>query len=56
VLQLGGNDPVNLARCCKIAEEMGYDEINLNVIFKLYLNSRSAAPAARCRRGHSGPA
>ena len=29
-LQLGGNDPHDLARCAKIAEEWGYDEVNLN--------------------------
>ena len=31
VLQLGGNDPLKLARCAQIAEQMGYDEVNLNV-------------------------
>lgn len=30
-LQLGGSNPQDLARCAKIAEEYGYDEINLNV-------------------------
>ena len=30
-LQLGGSDPVDLATCAKIAEDYGYDEINLNV-------------------------
>ncbi len=30
-LQLGGSDPVALAQCAKIAQERGYDEINLNV-------------------------
>ncbi|WP_407704067.1 tRNA dihydrouridine(20/20a) synthase DusA [Zophobihabitans entericus] len=30
-LQLGGSDPVALAKCAKLAEERGYDEINLNV-------------------------
>ena len=30
-LQLGGSDPDELARCAKIAEEWGYDEVNLNV-------------------------
>ena len=29
-LQLGGNDPVSLARCAQLAEEFGYAEINLN--------------------------
>ena len=31
VLQLGGSDPGHLARCAVIAEQRGYDEINLNV-------------------------
>lgn len=30
-LQLGGSDPAELAECARIAEEFGYDEINLNV-------------------------
>lgn len=30
-LQLGGSNPRDLAECCKIAEDYGYDEINLNV-------------------------
>ena len=30
-LQVGGNNPDELARCTRIAEELGYDEINLNV-------------------------
>jgi len=30
-LQLGGSDPKALAECCRIADEWGYDEINLNV-------------------------
>ncbi len=30
-LQLGGSDPNQLARCAKMGEEAGYDEINLNV-------------------------
>ena len=30
-LQLGGSDPVKLAQAAKIAEDLGYDEINLNV-------------------------
>jgi tRNA-dihydrouridine synthase A len=29
-LQLGGSDPTDLATCAKIAEDYGYDEINLN--------------------------
>ncbi len=31
VLQLGGSEPRQLAECSRIAEEAGYDEINLNV-------------------------
>lgn len=31
VLQLGGSDPVDMARCAAIAQEKGYDEININV-------------------------
>ncbi|MCK6265191.1 tRNA dihydrouridine(20/20a) synthase DusA [Vibrio sp. ZSDE26] len=30
-LQLGGSNPVDLATCAKLAQERGYDEINLNV-------------------------
>ncbi|VDY66204.1 Probable tRNA-dihydrouridine synthase [Shimwellia blattae] len=30
-LQLGGSDPRALAQCARLAEERGYDEINLNV-------------------------
>jgi len=30
-LQLGGDDPQVLARCARMAEERGYDEVNLNV-------------------------
>src|SRR5262245_39099736 len=30
-LQLGGCDPVALAQCARIAEDLGYDEVNLNV-------------------------
>lgn len=29
-LQLGGSDPLELARCARIVEELGYDEVNLN--------------------------
>ncbi|NRP19272.1 tRNA-dihydrouridine(20/20a) synthase [Ensifer adhaerens] len=31
VLQLGGNDPRKMAEAARIAEEFGYDEINMNV-------------------------
>ena len=30
-LQLGGSEPAALARCARLAEEYGYDEVNLNV-------------------------
>ena len=30
-IQLGGSDPRALAECAKIAEDFGYDEVNLNV-------------------------
>lgn len=30
-LQLGGSDPAELAVCARIAEDFGYDEVNLNV-------------------------
>ena len=30
-LQLGGSDPIALAQCAKLAEQRGYNEINLNV-------------------------
>jgi len=30
-LQLGGSDPEDLAKCAKVGESYGYDEINLNV-------------------------
>ncbi|EKO3667483.1 tRNA dihydrouridine(20/20a) synthase DusA [Vibrio metschnikovii] len=30
-LQLGGSNPTDLAHCAKLAQERGYDEINLNV-------------------------
>ncbi len=30
-LQVGGDNPHDLAECAKLAESMGYDEINLNV-------------------------
>lgn len=31
VLQLGGDDPQDLATCARIAEDWGYDAVNLNV-------------------------
>jgi tRNA-dihydrouridine synthase A len=30
-LQLGGDDPIALSECARIAEGLGYDEVNLNV-------------------------
>jgi len=30
-LQLGGSNPEELAQCAKIAEDYGYDEVNLNI-------------------------
>lgn len=30
-LQLGGSNPADLAACARLAEEQGYDEVNLNV-------------------------
>ncbi|MFE8148204.1 tRNA dihydrouridine(20/20a) synthase DusA [Brenneria goodwinii] len=30
-LQLGGSDPAALAHCARLAEQRGYDEVNLNV-------------------------
>jgi len=30
-LQLGGNDPTQFATCARLAEDMGYDEININI-------------------------
>lgn len=30
-LQLGGSDPADMARCAALAQERGYDEVNINV-------------------------
>ncbi|MFT4994253.1 MAG: tRNA-dihydrouridine synthase A, partial [Paraglaciecola sp.] len=30
-LQLGGSDPVDMTRCAVMAQEYGYDEVNINV-------------------------
>lgn len=43
-LQLGGSEPGDLARCARIAEEFGYDEVNLNV----------GCPSDRVQRGRFG--
>lgn len=44
VLQLGGDDPKKLAACARIAEDWGYDEVNLNV----------GCPSARVQSGNFG--
>jgi tRNA-dihydrouridine synthase A len=43
-LQLGGDDPAELAACARLAEELGYDEVNLNV----------GCPSERVQRGSFG--
>ena len=43
-VQLGGSDPKDLATCAKICDEMGYDEINLNV----------GCPSERVQKGAFG--
>lgn len=43
-LQLGGDNADDLAKCARIAEDLGYDEINLNV----------GCPSSRVRDGHFG--
>jgi len=43
-LQLGGSDPDELARCARIGEQWGYDEINLNC----------GCPSERVQRGSFG--
>ena len=43
-LQLGGSDPDDLARCAVIAQDCGYDEVNLNV----------GCPSGRVSAGHFG--
>ena len=43
-VQLGGSDPLDLASCAKICDEMGYDEINLNV----------GCPSERVQKGAFG--
>lgn len=43
-LQLGGDDPFELAECTRIAEDFGYDEINLNV----------GCPSSRVQNGNFG--
>ncbi len=43
-IQLGGDDPAALAECAAIAQEWGYDEVNLNV----------GCPSDRVKNGHFG--
>lgn len=43
-LQVGGDNPEELAECARIAEDMGYDEINLNV----------GCPSDRVQNGNFG--
>jgi len=43
-LQLGGSDPADLARCARIAQARGYNEVNLNV----------GCPSDRVQRGRFG--
>ena len=43
-LQLGGSEPDDLAKCARIAEQRGYDEVNLNV----------GCPSDRVQRGRFG--
>lgn len=43
-LQLGGDDPRELAECARIAEGLGYDEVNLNV----------GCPSERVQQGSFG--
>ncbi len=43
-LQLGGSEPAELARCARLGEQWGYDEINLNC----------GCPSERVQRGSFG--
>lgn len=43
-LQLGGSDPAELARCARLGQQWGYDEINLNC----------GCPSERVQRGAFG--
>ena len=43
-LQLGGDDPGELAECARLAETWGYSEVNLNV----------GCPSSRVQRGNFG--
>ncbi|MEN9452016.1 MAG: hypothetical protein RLZZ369_1075 [Pseudomonadota bacterium] len=43
-LQLGGSEPADLAHCAKLAQQWGYDEVNLNC----------GCPSERVQRGAFG--
>ncbi|WP_407080245.1 tRNA dihydrouridine(20/20a) synthase DusA [Alteromonas aquimaris] len=43
-LQLGGSDPADMARCAVMAQERGYDEVNINV----------GCPSDRVKNGRFG--
>jgi len=43
-LQLGGSEPLDLARCARLAQQWGYDEVNLNC----------GCPSPRVQRGSFG--
>ncbi len=43
-LQIGGDAPLLLAKCARIAEDMGYDEVNLNI----------GCPSNRVQNGNFG--
>ena len=43
-LQLGGSEPADLARCARLAQQWGYDEVNLNC----------GCPSERVQRGSFG--
>lgn len=44
ILQLGGSDPANLAKCARLAQQYGYSGVNLNV----------GCPSARVQAGNIG--
>ncbi len=43
-LQLGGSNPMDLARCARLAQDCGYDEVNLNL----------GCPSSRVQSGRFG--
>jgi tRNA-dihydrouridine synthase A len=43
-LQLGGSEPIDLAQCATLAEQKGYDEININL----------GCPSDKVKAGHFG--